>query len=1388
MLTNDVSGADTPKSFVAWDAAGNAVEVAALGTYGTLLLNGDGTWSFTLNNALATTQALAAGETKTYTLGYTMQDADLDQDDAILTITITGAGDSATVVTAALNGPDQTVYEAGLNPNGSAAAGSSETVPGSFTVSATDGMLNVVIGGTTFTFAQVQAFNGTQTVNTGEGVLTLLSYTGTSFAGTVAYSYTLSATIDNDTKFGATATDFDDSIALTVNGIGGTTANDSLVIRIIDDVPLAVDDGPSAVVEDAGGALNTPPTSLISGNVLTNDVSGADTPKSFVAWDAAGNAVEVAALGTYGTLLLNGDGTWSFTLNNALATTQALAAGETKTYTLGYTMQDADLDQDDAILTITITGAGDSATVVTAALNGPDQTVYEAGLNPNGSAAAGSSETVPGSFTVSATDGMLNVVIGGTTFTFAQVQAFNGTQTVNTGEGVLTLLSYTGTSFAGTVAYSYTLSATIDNDTKFGATATDFDDSIALTVNGIGGTTANDSLVIRIIDDVPLAVDDGPAAVVEDAGGALNTPPTSLISGNVLTNDVSGADTPKSFVAWDAAGNAVEVAALGTYGTLLLNGDGTWSFTLNNALATTQALAAGETKTYTLGYTMQDADLDQDDAILTITITGAGDSATVVTAALNGPDQTVYEAGLNPNGSAAAGSSETVPGSFTVSATDGMLNVVIGGTTFTFAQVQAFNGTQTVNTGEGVLTLLSYTGTSFAGTVAYSYTLSATIDNDTKFGATATDFDDSIALTVNGIGGTTANDNLVIRIIDDVPLATDDGSFAVVEDGTGALNTPPTSLISGNVLTNDVSGADTPKSFVAWDAAGNAVEVAALGTYGTLLLNGDGTWSFTLNNALATTQALAAGETKTYTLGYTMQDADLDQDDAILTITITGAGDSATVVTAALNGPDQTVYEAGLNPNGSAAAGSSETVPGSFTVSATDGMLNVVIGGTTFTFAQVQAFNGTQTVNTGEGVLTLLSYTGTSFAGTVAYSYTLSATIDNDTKFGATATDFDDSIALTVNGIGGTTANDSLVIRIIDDVPINNDVTVAVNVAEDTLPGGNLDAGSLLTTTATITAVQILGLVTAGADAPVTIGLNALIDGTASGLTQNNVPITWDHVSATQVNGVVGGNVVFTLVKSGADYVFTLLANVDHTLGVNSTDLETVTLALANVFTATDADGDVVVINAGASVTIENDIPKLETDDLSVYRTVGITSGEYEFDVGADTANFTTSFPTGSLVWSNIPSGYTFALKAGSTDTYAATFLDGATTKTYFEIKLNSNGTYDFNLIDATPDITVDSGAILSTVSGGSGLASYTFPSTIFGGAFALVLTGTKNGNPSTLTISNADLGIAGNSIQGSDVLKLDIQQQVGYESSSLANLTLAFRTKAASRQMMILK
>ena len=115
----------------------------------------------------------------------------------------------------------------------------------------------------------------------------------------------------------------------------------------------------------------------------------------------------------------------------------------------------------------------------------------------------------------------------------------------------------------------------------------------------------------------------------------VSAPEASLVSnvaGNVLTNDASGADTPKSFTAW-SAGNAAEIADLNVYGTLTLNPDGSYSYVLDNSRAATQALTAADLKTYTLDYTMQDADGDVSPATLTITITGANDGATVVTAA-----------------------------------------------------------------------------------------------------------------------------------------------------------------------------------------------------------------------------------------------------------------------------------------------------------------------------------------------------------------------------------------------------------------------------------------------------------------------------------------------------------------------------------------------------------------------------------------------------------------------------------------------------------------------------------------------------------------------------------------------------------------------------------
>ena len=193
------------------------------------------------------------------------------------------------------------------------------------------------------------------------------------------------------------------------------------------------------------------------------------------------------------------------------------------------------------------------------------------------------------------------------------------------------------------------------------------------------------------------------------------------------------------------------------------------------------------------------------------------------------------------------------------------------------------------------------------------------------------------------------------------------------------------------------------------------------------------------------------------------------------------------------------------------------------------------------------------------------------------------------------ATDFDgDSVIIDA---GAT-------VTIENDVPANNAATVNINVDEDELTGlsTGITDGDGTTTVASFTGAQIIGLVASGADEPVTVSLNAAIDGVDTGLDSKGVNILFDVISATQVNGVAGGRTVFTLVQTaGADtvlgtaddvFTFTLLDQVDHMpLATGAGDAETIALSLASVFVATDFDGDSVVIDAGATVTIENDVP-----------------------------------------------------------------------------------------------------------------------------------------------------------------------------------------------------
>ncbi|GAG37830.1 unnamed protein product, partial [marine sediment metagenome] len=125
----------------------------------------------------------------------------------------------------------------------------------------------------------------------------------------------------------------------------GDTSSANLVITITgtDDLPVAVADT-DGILEDAVD---------VTGNVITNDTLGDGT--------AAENqsTLNDPAIGTYGTIALGADGSYTYTLDNSNPLVQQLDPTDTLTETYNYTLTDKDGDTSSANLVITITGTDD---------------------------------------------------------------------------------------------------------------------------------------------------------------------------------------------------------------------------------------------------------------------------------------------------------------------------------------------------------------------------------------------------------------------------------------------------------------------------------------------------------------------------------------------------------------------------------------------------------------------------------------------------------------------------------------------------------------------------------------------------------------------------------------------------------------------------------------------------------------------------------------------------------------------------------------------------------------------------------------------------------------------------------------------------------------------
>ncbi|MCG7930577.1 MAG: Ig-like domain-containing protein [Candidatus Thiodiazotropha lotti] len=518
---------------------------------------------------------------------------------------------------------------------------------------------------------------------------------------------------------------------------GSEQDSDSLTITVnpVNDNPVAHDDSISL---NEGGTTST----LVGGSptVLNNDTELGDTPVT----------VSLVTDVNYGTLTLNSDGTFSYTHNGS----------ENFTDNFTYRLTDNDGQTSDATVNITITPVSDSLPVA----NDDSLSLAQGGT---ATTLTGGSATVLNNDTgLSDTPATVSLVTDVT----------NGTLILN-GDGTF---SYTHDGSSNLLdAFTYRVT---DND---GQTS---DASVSISV-----TPAVDAIPTANADTISLA-----------EGGTA----TTLVGGSatVLNNDTGLDDTPVT----------VSLVTDVSYGALSLNSDGAFTYTHNGS----------ENFTDSFTYRVTDNDGDMADASVTINVTPVSDTT---------PLANMDSISLTEGGTATS----LVGGSATVLNNDTGLD----DTPVTVSLVTDVNyGTLTLNS-DGTFSYTHNGSENFTDNFTYRLT-----DND---GQTS---DATVNITITPVS-------------DSLPVANDD-SLSLAQGGTATTLTGG----SATVLNNDTGLSDTPAT----------VSLVTDVTNGTLILNGDGTFSYTHDGSSNLLDAFT----------YRVTDNDGQTSDASVSISVTPAVDA----------------------------------------------------------------------------------------------------------------------------------------------------------------------------------------------------------------------------------------------------------------------------------------------------------------------------------------------------------------------------------------------------------------------------------------------------------------------------------------------------------------
>lgn len=600
----------------------------------------------------------------------------------------------------------------------------------------------------------------------------------------------------------------------------------------VPDAPIAVNDV-NSITEDSSTAATgdlTPGTATQDrdddpGETATLQVVGVQAGATGTT--LAGN-VGSPLTGTYGTLTVNADGSYSYALNNSLPAVQTLGSGQTLTDTFSYTINDTTGRAANALLTITVNGANDPPAASDRTVTTAEDTVYRFSTtdfpatdpDPSDSITAYRIDTLParGVLTLNG----LSVTVG-TVINVTDIGGLSWTPPANE----------SGSNFT-----SFTFSPR-DSQGTFSSTPA----TVRINVTPEG--------------DPPQANPDTQQ---------INSNASAPVTGNVVTNDTDPEMQALTVTAVTGGGGAGVVggSTAGSFGTLTLNADGSYSYAVNTNHAAVRALANGTTLVETFSYTITDADGLTSTSTLTITINGT---------ASNGPPT------ANPDtGTIQAGSGTPASGNVITNDTDPQNDpLVVTGVCYmpggSAANVNGDVGTP-ISGAFGALTLRS------DGTYSYALNNSATAVTSLRPGQTATD---TFCYTITDPSGQTSTTTLTMTI-------TGTNEAPVVANQKLQIDANRSVPITGNVIPAGADPDGDTVTVTAVDGPRGAGTVGSItqGSYGLLTLRQDGSATYVVNTTHAAVRALASGEQLIETFRFTANDGNGGTTIATLQICILG--------------------------------------------------------------------------------------------------------------------------------------------------------------------------------------------------------------------------------------------------------------------------------------------------------------------------------------------------------------------------------------------------------------------------------------------------------------------------------------------------------------------